>query len=122
MLLVTNNVKIYFFSKPTDMRMSFEGLSGLVRSFMGSDPLSGNPFVFRNRRGDRIKVLAWDRDGFVQWYKLLAKGTFKFPPHITANNVEIDYATLTMILDGIDVRHVRRQKRCKSPAQRRMIS
>jgi transposase len=118
MLFVTGNLKIYFCSRPTDLRMTFNGLSGQVRSFMGSDPLSGNLFVFRNRRGDRLKILAWDRGGFVLWYKLLAKGTFKFPPRITTQSVEIDYHTLLMIVDGVDLRSVRRQKRYKLPAPR----
>lgn len=98
------------------MRMGFHGLSGQVRSFMENNPLSGNLFVFRNRRGDRLKILAWDRDGFVLWYKLLSKGTFKFPPHIAGNSIEIDYATLLMILDGIDLRQIHRQKRFKMPS------
>jgi transposase len=118
MLLATGNLKIYFCSRPTDMRLGFNGLSGQVRSFMGGDPLSGNLFVFRNRRGDRLKILVWDRDGFVLWYKLLSKGTFRFPPHITSSSVEIDYPTLMMILDGIDLRNIRRQKRYKLPVSR----
>jgi transposase len=118
MFLATGNLKIYFCSRPTDMRMTFNGLSGQVRSFMGSDPLSGNLFVFRNRRGDRLKILAWDRDGFVLWYKLLSKGTFKFPPHISSTSIEIDYPTLMMILDGVDLRTISRQKRYKLPLYR----
>ncbi|MBN8659073.1 MAG: IS66 family insertion sequence element accessory protein TnpB [Candidatus Obscuribacter phosphatis] len=113
MLVPTGNLKIYFCSRPTDMRMGFCGLSGQVRSFMQGNPLSGNLFALRNRRGDRLKILAWDGDGFVLWYKLLSKGTFKFPPHVVGNSIEIDHPTLMMILDGIDVRHVRRQKRFK---------
>jgi len=115
MLVPFGNLKIYFCSKPTDMRMGFCGLSGQVRSFMSANPLSGSLFVFRNRRGDRLKILVWERDGFVLWYKQLAKGTFKFPPHIAGNSIEIDYPTLMMILDGIDLRNIRRQKRYNLP-------
>lgn len=58
MLLVASNLKIYLCTKPTDMRLGFNGLSGQVRSFRGSDPLPGSLFVFRNRRGDRPKIIA----------------------------------------------------------------
>jgi transposase len=111
MFFISDAIKIYFCSRPTDMRMSFNGLYGVVKSFMDNDPMSGQLFVFRNRRGDRLKILFWDRDGFVLWYKLLAKGTFRFPTIISGNSIEIDYATLMLILEGIDLKTVRRQKR-----------
>lgn len=113
MFLAPGSFKIYFCSRPTDMRNGFAGLSAEVKSFMARDPLSGELFVFRNRSGDRLKILVWDRDGFVLWYKQLQKGTFRFPPDTTSNSIEIDYSTLMMILDGIDLRSIRRQKRFK---------
>lgn len=108
---VAGPVRIFFCLQPTDMRLSFTGLTGLVRSYMGGDPLSGNMFVFRNRRGDRLKILAWDRDGFVLWYKQLQRGTFRFPVSACQQSVEIDRSTLMLILDGIDLQSVRRLKR-----------
>jgi transposase len=93
------------------MRLSINGLYGIVKSFMGQDPMSGQLFVFRNRRGDRLKIFFWDRNGFVSWYKVLPKGTFRFPPVIAGNSIEVDYATLMMILEGIDIKTARRQKR-----------
>ncbi len=113
MFFISEAIKIYFCSRPTDMRMSFDGLYGVVKSFMDGDPMSGALFVFRNRRGNRLKILLWDRDGFVLWYKLLAKGTFRFPSVISGNSIELDYATLMMILEGIDLKTARRQKRYK---------
>ncbi len=62
-------VKIFLGSDPTDMRKGFDSLAYLVESSMSLDPLSGYLFVFRSRRGDRIKVLWWDRDGYCLWYK-----------------------------------------------------
>lgn len=80
---------------------------------MNLDPLSGYIFVFKNKRADRIKLMYWDRDGLAIWYKALQKGTFKFPDlkNISSAGVEIDPATLRLILDGIDLPSIRRQQR-----------
>ena len=71
MLPVSGVTRIYLYSKPCDMRKSFDGLCGLVRSELGADPLSGSLFVFCNRNRTMVKVLYWDMDGFVIWYKRL---------------------------------------------------
>jgi transposase len=107
-------VRIFLSTGPTDMRKGFDGLAEVVRSALGLDPLSGHLYVFRNRRGDRIKVLYWDRDGLAYWYKRLERGTFRFPAAGTAgtaNGVEVKAADLMMILDGVDLGSVRRQRR-----------
>ena len=80
---------------------------------MHLDPLSGYLFVFKNKRADRIKLLYWDRDGLAIWYKVLQKGTFKFPDlkNISSAGLEIDAATLRLILDGVDLRSIRKQSR-----------
>ncbi len=86
----------------------------LVQSSLTLDPLSGHLFVFRSRRGDRIKVLYWDRDGLALWYKRLEKGSFRFPVPTSASEskgVEVKAADLMMILDGVDLGSVRRQDR-----------
>ena len=70
-------VRIFLCTKPTDMRKSFDGLLGMVHEFLGQDPLSGHLFLFLNRRRDRIKILFWEPDGLVIWYKRLEAGTFK---------------------------------------------
>jgi transposase len=62
-------VRVFFCTTPTDMRKSFDGLFGMVREFLGQDPLSGHLFLFLNRRRDRAKILFWERDGLVIWYK-----------------------------------------------------
>lgn len=111
MLTVSHIVRIYLCVGATDMRNGADGLSGLVQSFMRQDPLTGNLFVFRNRRGNKLKVLYWDRTGYAIWSKHLQQGTFRLPATGADNSVEIDAATLTMILEGIDLRTVRRFKR-----------
>ena len=110
MLSLPPSVQIYFAVEPADMRKSFNGLSILVDEMLEQDPFSGHLFVFRNRRGDRVKILYWDRSGFCIWYKLLEKGTFRFPTG-EETFVEMSAADLALILEGIDLAGVRRQKR-----------
>ena len=86
MLSFPSVVRIYLCCQPTDMRRSFDGLAYMVREIIGQDPLSGHVFVFRNKRGNMLKLLYWDRDGFVIWYKRLEKGTFSWPDHIPAGH------------------------------------
>ena len=62
-------VRVFLCTRPTDLRKGFDGLSGLVREGFSQDPLSGHLFLFLNRRRDRIKMLYFDCDGLVIWYK-----------------------------------------------------
>ncbi len=66
--LGAQRARIGMASEATDMRCGFDRLAERVRGVIGEDPLSGHLFVFRSRRGDRLKILHWDRDGFVLWY------------------------------------------------------
>ena len=71
--------RIWMASEATDMRCGFDRLAERVKTVIGENPQSGHLFVFRSRRGDRLKILVWDRDGFVLWYKRLEAGVFKLP-------------------------------------------
>jgi transposase len=106
-------VRIYLCTQPTDMRKGFDSLAALIRDWLGHDPLSGHLFVFRSRRGDRLKLLWWDKDGLVQYYKRLEQGTFRFPavgdPEV--HSLEVSAEELSLILWGIDPASVKRQKR-----------
>jgi transposase len=106
-------VRIYVCLAPTDMRKSFDSLSALVRDWLGQDPLSGHLFVFRSRRGDRIKLLWWDRDGLTLYYRRLEKGTFRFPAagDSEAKSIEVSAQELSLVLWGIDPSSVKRQNR-----------
>jgi transposase len=92
------------------MRRSFDGLAALAEQALERDPLSGHLFVFGSRRGDRIKILYWDKDGYALWYKRLESGTFKFPDG-DGRGSEISRADLGLILEGIDIAQVKRSKR-----------
>ena len=113
MFLLPSSVRISVASEPTDLRRGFDGLSALTRSVIGADPMSGHLFVFLNRRRDRIKVLVWDRTGYLLLYKRLERGTFRIPvePATGHRHVEIDAGELTLMLEGLDLRHAGRQTR-----------
>lgn len=109
--------KVFVCLTPADMRKSFDGLSALVRLGLGADPLSGHLFVFRNRRGDRLKLLYWDCDGLAVWAKRLERGTFQFPKASpVAASVEVTSTELALILGGIDLTSARRRRRYRRPA------
>jgi len=116
MLSLPPSVRIFLATQPADLRRSFDGLAALVRDFLTGDPLSGHLFVFRNKRGDRLKVLYWDRDGLAIWYKRLEEGTFDFPAADASGRIEIRAAELTMLLDGVDWDSVRRRRRYQRSA------
>ncbi len=85
-----------------DMRKSFNGLSGLVRSELGREPTSGEVFIFINRRRTHIKLLHWQSGGYVLWYKRLEQGTFPMP-RIEAHQTRIRWSELVMMIEGIRV-------------------
>ena len=112
MLSLTNNLQIYLCTAPTDMRKSFDGLSGLVASVMNKDLLSGHLFLFLNRRRDRIKLMYWDRDGLAIWYKRLEAGTFEVPSaKADQSHLELDVTELALVLNGVSLVSAKRRKR-----------
>jgi transposase len=108
----SQGARIWLAAEATDMRCGFDRLAERVRVVIGQDPLGGHLFVFRSRRGDRMKILLWDRDGFVLWYKRLESGVFKLPRMSPGSrSIEIRGSELAMILDGIDVSKLKRVRR-----------
>ena len=106
------SARIWLAAEATDMRCGFDRLAERVRTVIGQDPLGGHLFVFRSRRGDRLKILVWDRDGFVLWYKRLEAGVFKLPKlEAGARSVELRASELAMVLDGIDMSRLKRVPR-----------
>ena len=103
-------VRIFLAAAPADLRRSFDGLAAMAREVVRQDPLSGHLFVFSNRRRDRVKILFWDRSGFVLWYKRLEKGVFRFP-RVEGGSVEVEGAELMLLLEGIDLGGATRRPR-----------
>jgi len=97
---LTAATRIYLYRGICDMRKSFDGLCGIVRSELGADPLSGSLFVFVNRRRNMVKLLYWDRDGYALWFKRLEQGVFVLPSrHFRDGHIE--RRDLAMLLEGI---------------------
>lgn len=107
--------RIWLVAGATDMRKGFDGLSALVQTALRDDPFSGQLFVFRGRRGDRVKVLWWDGQGLCLYYKRLERGRFVWP---RAQNgvVHLTPAQLSMLLEGIDWRRPERTERPRHAA------
>ena len=104
--------RFFLYSQPTDMRKGFDGLGGLVRNNLASDPMSGDVFIFMNRCRNLIKLLYWDQSGFVIFYKRLEKGTFQLPLRSkTQTSVIIPRDELLLILEGIELENVKKKAR-----------
>jgi transposase len=117
MLTLPSSVRVYLAAQPVDLRRGHDGLVALVRSTWRLNPFDGHLFVFLGRRLDRVKILVWDRNGFVLYYKRLSQGRFRMPSiPAGATRVEMDATMLAMLLDGIDVRQVRRPVVWSPPA------
>ena len=104
--------RYFLYRHATDMRKSFNGLAGLVNNEMGGNLRSGDGFVFVNRRRTLIKILVWDRTGFVIYFKKLASGTFEMPASGTGHqSIELSSSQVVLILEGIELKSARWRKR-----------
>lgn len=111
MLTLPPGAKVFLATGRVDGRKGINGLSTLVRAQFGQDPLSGQLFVFFSRRADRVRVLYWDRDGYVLTTKRLELGRFRVPWQSDCGHVTLEAAELLLVLEGIDLTHARRRKR-----------
>ncbi len=115
MISMPASVRLMLYTKPTDMRRGFDGLAAMVTQEMGESPTSGHLFLFRNRRGDRLKIIYWDRDGLALWYKRLERGTFRLP--LSARNqddpprLELTHAELYALLEDLNINRVKKRRR-----------
>lgn len=112
MLSLSASSRYFLYRHSADMRKGFDGLSGLVRNELQKDPLSGDVFIFFNKRRSQVKLLLWERDGFSIYFKRLEHGTYELPS-INAQSVSLELRSdeLMLILQGISLHSVRRRKR-----------
>jgi transposase len=100
MLSLTASTRIYLYRAACDMRKSFDGLCGIIRSELSQNPFSGSLFVFCNRRRNMVKLLYWDSDGLAIWFKRLERGSFGLP-RMDAADGRIDRRELSLLLEGV---------------------
>lgn len=110
---IVSDVGFYLCTQSTDMRKGFDALAELARQVHTRDVFCGSLFIFISRRRDRLKILYWDKDGFALWYKRLEEGTFRLPKY-GGHGVSIKASELAMLLDGVDLRSLKRTKRLTS--------
>jgi len=117
MLTLPTSVRVHLAATPIDLRRGHDGLIAIVRNDWKMNPYEGHLYVFLGRRLDRVKILLWDRNGFVLYYKRLSQGRFRMPKIPSgAERVEMDAKVLAMLLDGIDVKYVKRDPAWTPPA------
>lgn len=110
MFFPEGQMRVWLYTEPTDMRKSFDGLSGLVKHQLREDPLSGQLFVFINRRKTQMKVLYFDRSGYCVWSKRLVQGQFNYRSS-TSGKRSLDWLQLKLLIEGIEVKKSRQFKR-----------
>jgi transposase len=110
MLSVPTKVRIFLCRSAIDMRKGFDGLHGVVLEVLRQDPLSGDLFVFLNKRRDRVKLLIWDGDGMLIVYKRLERGTFSLPAG-SGDSVTLSSAQLSLLMGGIDLKQTQQRSR-----------
>jgi len=108
MLAISHNCRYFLYRTPCDMRFGIYSLAGLVRNELGHDPVSGDVFVFLGKRGNQVRLLQWDRDGFALYIKKLEQGTFEWP---TGDQPVITSHQLTLLMEGVMLKTVRLRKR-----------
>ena len=115
MFFPESRVRIWLYTQPTDMRKSYNGLSALVKSKLQGNPLSGELFVFVNRRQNQMKILYFDRSGYCIWSKKLEQGQF-IVRGAPGGKRPLNWTQLKLLLDGIEIKKSRQYKRYSHPS------
>ena len=117
MFFPESQVRIWLYAKPTDMRRSFNGLAAMAKNLMGENPLSGQVFVFINRRQTQIKILYFDRSGYCIWAKRLEQGRFNYN-RSAGDKQALNWTELKLIIEGIELKNTLQRKRYSHPQNR----
>ena len=113
MIGLTSHHTYYLYNGVCDMRKGFDGLSGLISTEMSRSPLDGSVYLFINRRRDRMKMLVYERGGFMLYYKRLEQGRFELPRSNNEGRIRMEWETLVLMLTGISLIQNNRRKRYK---------
>lgn len=118
MFTLSSGQRYHLYSQPTDMRKSFDGLSGIIRNKLDGNPCSGDVFIFINRSRNKIKLLHWQGIGFTLYYKRLEEGTFEllnYDPQV--GSITLSYAQIVMLVDGLSIKNIQKRKRFSLPGE-----
>ena len=119
MFALTAAQRFFLYSQPVDMRKSFDALSGIVIGSMGKDALSGDVYIFIGKSRDKIKLLVWEKGGFVLYYKRLEPGTFHLPKLLDSS---LSYSELCLLIEGVEVEVTHRHKRYMRPEEKTTVA
>lgn len=111
MLSLPSGLKIYVASQALDMRKSFDGMACFVTKELQQDVYKGSLYVFCNKRGDKLKIFYWDRNGYCCWYKRLERGVFRLP-RVNDKVFKVSVSELNLLLEGIELTDRQRLKAC----------
>lgn len=111
MLSLSHHCRYFLYSHPTDIRKSFDGLSGIIQNELAQNPLSGDVFIFINKRHTHIKLLTFEGDGYALYYKRLEKGTYELPGSAGAKSMAITVSQLQLMLSGVSLKNIKYRPR-----------
>lgn len=112
MFALSSSNRFHLYSQPTDMRKSFDGLSGLIQNNLDRNPCNGDVFIFINRTRNKIKLLHWQGVSFTLYYKRLEEGTFELPGYgKNTGSITLSYAQIVMLVDGLSIKNIQKRKR-----------
>ncbi len=112
MLTLPSGIKIFIATQALDMRKSIDSMAAIVNTALKKNVFDGHIFVFCNKRGDKIKLFYWDRNGYCFWYKRLERGVFRIPRIQQGESFSVSSSELTLILEGIELTHRQRLSAC----------
>ena len=112
MFSLTSSFRYYLYRGVTDMRKSFNGLSGIVQTELHRNLTSGEVFIFINRRRDKVKLLRWETGGFILYYKRLESGTFELPDFDkNAVSCQMKLMDIMLMVEGISIEKSKQRRR-----------
>lgn len=118
MFTLSSGLRYQLYNQPTDMRKSFDGLSGIIRNELDGNPCSGDVFIFINRNRNKMKLLYWQGIGFTLYYKRIEEGTFEPLDYDTrAGNITLTYAQIVMLIDGLSIKNIQKRKLFSPPSE-----